>query len=87
MRVEIAWEEHAMMRWRAVKLDDAAKEIAEVSIEGPRRGTSAQITLVDLDKTQTILLVGTNVGDTSRAFTPDDGTWEPHGWTVSFAVE
>jgi hypothetical protein len=87
LRVEVAWEEHARMRWTAVKLDASGRELAQIGVPGPDRGTAAQITLVDLDATARVLLVGTNVGDPFHPFDPSAGVWEPHGWTLTVAGE
>jgi hypothetical protein len=87
LRVEAAWEEHARMRWTAVKIDAAGKELGRISIPGPDRGTAAQMTVVDLDAAARVLLVGTNVGDPFYPFDPNAGVWEPHGWTLTVAGE
>jgi hypothetical protein len=87
LRIEVAWEEHAMMRWSVVKVDGAGKELGQLAIPGPDHGTAAQMTVVDLDATSKILVVGTDVGDPSVPFDPNAGVWEPHGWTVSVASE
>lgn len=87
LRVEIAWEEHALFRWAFVKLDANGRELGRVVIPTTERATQAQMTLVDLDGVDRILLVGANVGDPAYAFDPDDEVWEPHGWQVTVAEE
>lgn len=87
LRVEIAWEEHALFRWTLVKLDAKGRELGRVGIPARERATEAQMTLVDLDGVDRVLLVGTNVGDPSYRFDPDDEVWEPHGWLVTLAAE
>lgn len=87
LRVEIAWEEHALFRWALVKLDGAGRELGRVPIAAKERATEAQMTLVDLDGVDRILLVGANVGDPAYAFDPDEVVWEPHGWLVTVAAE
>ena len=87
LRVEIAWEEHALFRWALVKLDAKGAELGRVVIPTPERATEAQMTLVDLDATDRVLLVGANAGDPAYAFDPDDAVWEPHGWLVTIASE
>ena len=87
LRVEITWEEHALFRWTFVKLDAKGRELGRVGIPARERATEAQMTLVDLEGVDRILLVGTNVGDPSYRFDPDDEVWEPHGWLVTLAAE
>jgi hypothetical protein len=87
LRVEIAWEEHALFRWALVKLDAAGRELGRVVIPTRERATEAQMTLVELEGVDRVLLVGVNVGDPSYRFDPDDEAWEPHGWLVTLAEE
>lgn len=87
LRVEIAWEEHALFRWALVKLDGRGRELGRVPIPAKERATEAQMTLVDLDGVDRILLVGVNAGDPAYAFDPDEVVWEPHGWLVTVAAE
>lgn len=87
LRVEIAWEEHALFRWALVKLDARGRELGRVVIPTRERATEAQMSLVDLDAADRVLLVGVNAGDPAYAFDPDDAVWEPHGWLVTIASE
>ncbi len=87
LRVEIAWEEHALFRWAFVKLDAQGRELGRVVIPTRERATEVQMTLVDLDNVDRILLVGVNAGDPSYRFDPDDEIWEPHAWLVTLASE
>ncbi len=87
LRVEITWEEHALFRWTLVKLDADGRELGRVGIKAPNRATEAQMTLADLGGVDSLLLVGTNVGDPTYRFDPDDDVWEPHGWLVTLASE
>ncbi len=87
LRAEIEWEEHALFRWAFVKIDGNGRELGRVVIPTTERATQAQMTLVDLDTVDRILLVGVNVGDPTYAFDPDDDVWEPHGWLVTIADE
>ncbi|MBX3222520.1 MAG: hypothetical protein KF795_18525 [Labilithrix sp.] len=87
LRVEIEWEEHALFRWAFVKLDASGRELGRVVIPTTERATQAQMTLVDLDGVDRVMLVGVNVGDPAYAFDPDDEVWEPHGWLVTVAEE
>ncbi len=86
LRVETAWEEHAKMRWAVVKLDADGHEKARVTIPlANPKVTEAQITVVELDDTDSVLIVGVNAGDPAFQVDPDDVVWEPHGWIVSLA--
>ncbi len=87
LRAEIEWEEHALFRWAFVKLDANGRELGRVAIPTTERATQAQMTLVDLDGVDRVMLVGVNVGDPAYAFDPDDEVWEPHGWLVTIAEE
>jgi hypothetical protein len=87
LRVEIEWEEHALFRWAFVKLDANGRELGRVVIPTTERATQAQMTLVDLDDVDRVMLVGVNVGDPAYAFDPDDEVWEPHGWLVTIAEQ
>jgi hypothetical protein len=87
LRVEVEWEEHALFRWALVKLDAGGRELGRVVIPTTERATQAQMTLVDLDGVDRIMLVGVNVGDPAYGFDPDDEVWEPHGWIVTLAEE
>jgi hypothetical protein len=85
LRVEIVWEEHALFRWAFVKLDSKGRELGRIPIPTRERATETQMTLVDLDGVDRIMLVGVNVGDPSYRFDPDDEVWEPHAWLVTLA--
>ncbi|CAN5899929.1 hypothetical protein BH11MYX4_BH11MYX4_46510 [soil metagenome] len=58
-----------------------------MAIPTRERATEAQMTLVDVDGVDRIMLVGVNVGDPAYRFDPDDEVWEPHGWLVTLAEE
>jgi hypothetical protein len=87
LRVEVAWEAHALFRWTLVKVDANGRELGRVPVPTTDRATEAQMTLVDLDNVDHVLLVGVNVGDPTYHFDPDDVIWEPHGWLVTLAEE
>ena len=87
LRFEARWEEHARFLWSLVRVDAEGHEISRVGVPAQDRGTEAQATLVDLDGTARVLVVGTNTGDPATHFDPDDYVWEPHGWIVSLAGE
>jgi hypothetical protein len=86
LRVELAWEEHARMRWIAVKTR-GGQETARIPIGGQDKGTEAQGTLVDLDGTDAVVLVGVGLGDWTEPFDPEGAEWEPHGWLATIAAE
>jgi hypothetical protein len=87
LRLEASWEQHAAIRWTAVKLDAAGRELSRIPIAAAPRVTEAQATIVDLDATADVLVVGTNVGDPFVPFDPDDERFEPHGWLLTLAAE
>jgi hypothetical protein len=87
LRLEASWEQHAAIRWTAVKLDQAGRELARIPIAAAPRVTEAQATIVDLDRATDVLVVGTNVGDPFVPFDPDDERFEPHGWLLTLAAE
>ncbi len=87
LRVEIAWEQHALFRWAFVKLDAQGRELGRIAIPTRERATEVQMTLVDLEGVDRVLLVGVNAGDPAYRFDPDDEVWEPHGWLVTLAAE
>ncbi|WP_394833230.1 hypothetical protein LVJ94_42680 [Pendulispora rubella] len=87
LRVEAIWEEHAKMRWSVVKLDAGGREIARIPVASAERATETQGSIVDLDATDTLVVVGTNAGDFTPPFDPDDAVWEPHGWRLTLAAE
>ncbi|AKU94502.1 hypothetical protein AKJ09_01166 [Labilithrix luteola] len=87
LRAEIEWEQHALFRWAFVKLDKDGRELGRNVIATSERATEAQMTLVDLDDADRVLVVGVNTGDPAFPFDPNDEVWEPHGWLVTLASE
>ena len=87
LRLEATWEQHAAIRWTAVKLDAGGHELGRIPIAADPRATEAQATLVNLDEAAAILIVATNVGDPFIRLDPDDEVFEPHGWLVTLARE
>ncbi len=87
LRLELEWETHAKMRWAVVKLDAAGRELGHLPIPTTDKATSTQISIVDLGAVATVLVVGTNCGDSAYPFDPDDEVWEPHGWLLTIAPE
>ena len=85
LRLEAAWEQHAAIRWTAVKLDAAGRELGRIPVAAPPRATEAQGTIADLDATDSLLVVATNVGDPYEPLDPDDESFEPHGWLLTLA--
>ncbi len=87
LRLEAAWEEHALFRWAVVKMDAAGREIGRIVVPTRERATEAQMTIVELAGVDRLLLVGMNAGDPAYPFDPDDEVWEPHGFLLSLAAE
>lgn len=86
LRVELEWENHARMKWVAVRLDGAGRERSRVPVGVHDRTTAASLTLTELDDSAAVLLVGTSGGDWTP-FDPEDRDWPAHGWTVALAQE
>jgi hypothetical protein len=87
LRVELEWEEHALLRWALVKLARDGRELGRVVIPTRERATATQMTLASIDEADRILLVGVNTGDPAYAFDPDDDVFEPHGFLLTIAQE
>jgi len=87
LRVDLQWEEHARMRWVVLKLDGAGHALGQLPIKAADKATEAHLQVVDLDTTDVVLVAGTNLGDWSVPFDPDDAVWEPHGWLLTIAAE
>lgn len=88
LRVELAWEEHARVRAALVRIDARGREMGRVAIAVANpKSTEAQMTLVDLDGVDRVLVALTNAGDPAYPFDPDDEVWEPHGWLLTLGEE
>jgi hypothetical protein len=87
LRVEAEWEQHAAIHWTVVKLDRSGRELGRIPVTAPPRATEAQATIVDLDATDALLVVATNVGDPYVQLDPDDERFEPHNWLVTLAAQ
>lgn len=87
LRIEAEWEQRSLFRWALVKLDASGRELGRVVVPSTERATQAQMTLVDLEGVDRILIVGVNIGDPAYGFDPDDEVWEPHGFVVTLAEE
>ncbi len=87
LRVEATWEEHASLRWVAIKLDANGVETARIPISGQTKQTQTQITIDDLDKTAAVLLIAVNLGDDAAPFEPETPVQEPHGWLLRLSAE
>lgn len=86
LRVELEWENHARMRWVAVRLGPDGRERSRVLVGSHDRTTEANLSLAELDAADAVLLVGVNCGDW-KPFDPDDRDWQPHGWLLTVAQE
>jgi hypothetical protein len=87
LRLEAQWEDYGRMRWVVVKLDASGATLAEVPVTSLDRGTQASLTVESIDDVDRLLIVGVNVGSTERAFDPDQGEWEPHGWLLTLSSD
>lgn len=88
LRVELAWEEHARLRAALVRVDARGRELGRIAIAAANpKSTEAQMTLVDLEGVDRVMLAVTNAGDPEFPFDPDDERWEPHGWLVTLGEE
>jgi len=78
------WEPPVAFRWTLVRVGSDGRELGRVHPAFQERGTSAEQTLVNLEGSAGILVVGTNLGgvDLKRPFDPDVAPFEPHGCTV-----
>jgi hypothetical protein len=87
LRLEAQWEEYCRMRWVVLKLDATGHPIGEIPIRSLSSGTTASMTVESLEGVDRVLVVGTNVGSSERAFDPDQGEWEPHGWLLTLEAQ
>lgn len=87
LRVEIRWEQLAKLRWIALKLDAAGVVTQRIPIGVADKATDTAISIGELDATESVLLVGTNVSTWEGPFDPETTAREPHGWVVSVATE
>ncbi len=80
------WEDTHAFQWAAVRLDEAGREVGRHLFGGKYGEVQAQLSLRDLSGTQSILVVGTHLGndDRSREYDPDRGAARPSGYTVTF---
>ncbi len=87
LRVEIAWEEHALLRWIFVKLDASGRAMGRIPIPTLDRATEARISLSHLEGVAHVVLIGVNLGDPQEPFDSRYPVWEPHSWEVTLASE
>jgi hypothetical protein len=90
LRIEAEWEEYGRMRWTALKVDAAGRQLADLRVTSLDRGTHAAMTIEPLDGVDRVIVVGTLVGSdgsAERPFDPDDGVWERHGWLLTVQAE
>lgn len=87
LRIEADWEEHARLRWMAIKLGANGAPRGTVLVPSTPKATSAQATITELEDTDVVLVVAENAGDFARPFDPDEGPWEPHAYLVTLAAE
>lgn len=87
LRVEIQWEQLAKLRWVALKLDARGAITQRLPFGVADKATEAALSVGELDASESVLLVGTNVSTWDEAFDPETTAFEPHGWVVSVASE
>jgi hypothetical protein len=87
LRVEAAWEDFGRMRWEVLKLDGQGRLLADVPVTSLPLGTSASMTIENLDGVGRVVVVGVNVGSTEHPFDPGQGSWQPHGWLLTVEGE
>jgi len=87
LRVEAVWEDFGRMKWEIVKLDAQGRALADIPVTSLPLGTSASMTLEQLEGVDRVLVVGANVGSTEHPFEPNQGWWEPHGWLLTVEGE
>ena len=75
------------MKLTVVKLDAKGRELGRLGIPSAKLATGAQMSVVDLEGVDRLLIVAVNAGDPAYQFDPDDADWEPHGLVVSIAPE
>lgn len=87
LRVEIEWEALAKLRFVAVKLDANGAILQQLPFGVAEKGTSCALSVGELDATDAVVLVGTNVGSSDEPLDPETTPREPHGWVVSIGAE
>ncbi|MFO0677771.1 MAG: hypothetical protein U0169_14640 [Polyangiaceae bacterium] len=87
LRIEASWEEHAKMRWTAVKVDAEGRKRAAIPVAAYDKATESQATITELGGTAFVYVVGVEVGEPFVPIDPDDGAWEPHAYLLTLAEE
>ncbi|CAN5572046.1 hypothetical protein BH09MYX1_BH09MYX1_29530 [soil metagenome] len=87
LRVEIKWEELAKLRWMALKLDATGAITQRLPFGVADKATECALSIGELDASESVVLVGTNVSTWDAPFDPDTTPLEPHGWVVAYASE
>lgn len=79
------WELPVTFHWVLVKVDREGRDAGHVDVAAIYGSTHAERTVVKLDGLAGLVVVGVNGGDLDRAtpFDPDEGPFEPHGYTVT----
>ncbi len=85
--VKAEWEAPVAMIWQIAKLDETGKQIGRIDVAFEQRGSEIERSLVALEGTSSLLIVGTNLGgiDLVHPFDPDHEPFEPHSCTVYVA--
>jgi hypothetical protein len=87
LRVELEWESYAWMRWAVVRLDAKMREKSRIIVNSPDRAREAAQSIRELQDTDSVLLVGTALGDPTMKFYAGAGLTEGHAYLVTLADE
>jgi hypothetical protein len=82
--VSIAWELPITIRWAVLRVGHDGQELSRVDITREPGVFEVQRTILELDDTAGLLLVGVSVGEVGPRdpFRSDEAPYEPHGGTI-----
>jgi hypothetical protein len=80
------WELPVLFRWALLEIDQNGVERGRFDVAGIFGSHHVEKTIENVGGLAGLLVVGVNEGDISRSypFDPDEGPFEPHGYTVTF---
>lgn len=84
---QAVWEPPVSFQWVLVRIGNDGREQSRLMVPFKEKATEAEQSLVKLEGTAGILVVGTNMGgvDLAHPFDPDVAPHEPHACTVYLA--